>query len=103
MGHCWRQSTVVLPLRRVESKQPWHAMASPHRTRRKKQMSIMRCEKHGHWDSDFDEGCPRCEQGSMTPEYLFECICDELNVQMDPRLYDAVRVFAERLQTVETR
>ena len=23
-------------------------------------MSIERCDKHGHWDSDFHEGCPRC-------------------------------------------
>ena len=23
-------------------------------------MSIMLCEQHGHWDSDFHEGCPRC-------------------------------------------
>jgi len=23
-------------------------------------MSIMRCEKHGHWDSDFYEECPSC-------------------------------------------
>jgi len=23
-------------------------------------MSIMRCEKHGHWDSDFYEECPVC-------------------------------------------
>lgn len=24
-------------------------------------MSIMRCEHHGNWDSDFQECCPRCE------------------------------------------
>ncbi len=24
-------------------------------------MSIMRCEKHDNWDSDFHEICPRCE------------------------------------------
>lgn len=24
-------------------------------------MSIMRCERHGNWDSDFHELCPRCE------------------------------------------
>ena len=34
---------------------------------------------------------------SMTPEHMFECICDELKVQMDPSLYEAVRVFAARL------
>ena len=24
-------------------------------------MSIIRCEEHGNWDSDFHEECPRCE------------------------------------------
>src|SRR3990167_11056382 len=33
----------------------------------------------------------------MTPEAQFEDICDELKVQMVPHLYEAVRVFAERL------
>ena len=33
----------------------------------------------------------------MTPEAQFEDICDELQVQMAPHLYEAVRVFAARL------
>lgn len=33
----------------------------------------------------------------MTPEAQFEDICDELKVQMAPHLYEAVRVFHERL------
>lgn len=38
-------------------------------------------------------------QMAESPESVFENICDELKVQMAPHLYEAVRVFAERLST----
>lgn len=61
----------------------------------------LECQRHEH------KGYPRCVDANQcdhkeiqmkeTPESIFENLCDELKVQMDPALYEAVRVFAARL------
>jgi hypothetical protein len=45
-------------------------------------MSIMRCERHGSWDSDYMEDCPKCELEQIKMAYEARTEeADELRVQ----------------------
>lgn len=46
-------------------------------------MSIERCDKHGHWDSDFHESCPRCLPTALA--------MDEEIVQMQDSYHEKFR------------
>ncbi len=51
-------------------------------------MSIIRCEEHGNWDSDFHEECPRC----MNSEDYWEEKCERLtteNAELKKQLADS--------------
>ena len=41
-------------------------------------MSIIKCDKHGHWDSDQVETCPLCDYGGIDPmQKLIALIADD--------------------------